>query len=479
MRLRMGRGLTYLLGSGLITAGWLVSPGWGQYDTFPRVTEGTAAGPTIVYTSPAVPPELLPPAGATNSPPLLVPPPTQPEVANPAVSGYRVANHAYGGATSAESRLPASLYGPPPLPEPSESKGEMPWPAGTGEKPSGGLFSAACGTAPGCDWFGGVYGLIMTRDNENDVWLSYDSAFPDYKLLASRHADMDWGGGFETRLGRYFNCGANAWEIVYWGVFPNVREANACDCGLLTGTLRTWLPLDNLVYNPGSGNQPVRNFFDDAERHRLLRSFQFQNVEVNLLSFIWPVQECGWTYQATLGARYFRFDEGLEFASDPVDDEFTGDPREMAYTIDVINHLVGAQLGGRLTYMPTERVRVFADVKLGLFGNHIRHRSSLGGSNGFAVVDNPGGPFNGEIIDIRSTKDDVAMLGELALGGSYQLTRYCSLTGGYRAVALTGVALSTNQIPLDNIWTVDSVREIDSNGSLILHGAFAGVTFNY
>ncbi|GIW96149.1 MAG: hypothetical protein KatS3mg110_4190 [Pirellulaceae bacterium] len=438
------------------------------------VPAGTAPygpGAVVDYQLPAVPPALMP-AGQDPLVPVHTNPNSPPAWQNPAAPVYGAGVRTSMVPNHTEPHSVVSLYGPPPMPAP-ESGESASQPGKHAD-----LVGAWCADGLCSDWFGGVYGLIMTRDNENDVWLSYDSAFPDYKLLASRHADMDWAGGFETRLGRYFNCRQNAWELVYWGLFPNVRQANACDCGLV-GDLRTWIRFDNLVYDPGTGNEPVDDFFNDVERHRLLRSFQFQNVEVNLLHFVWPLQDSCWRYSTALGVRYFRFDEGLQFASDRVDEEFTGDPEEMAYTIDVVNHLVGAQIGGRVTYQPASWFNLFADAKLGLFGNHIRHRSSIGGSNGFAVVNNPGGPFDGEVIDIRSSKDDVAILGELALGGNYQLTRAISLTGGYRAVALTGVALSTNQIPLDNIWTVDSVRNVDSNGSLILHGAFAGVSINY
>ncbi len=438
----------------------------------PQSAPSYGQGAVVDYQIPSVPPTLLP---AGQDYPLPVTPGiTAPAWQNPAAANYGVGMRtAVPSGQTAPVYSTASLYGPPPIVAPESSEpGSAPAAKGT-DQGWGYYADGLCS-----DWFGGVYGLVMTRDNENDVWLSYDSAFPDYKLLASRHADMDWAGGFETRVGRYFHCRQYAWELVYWGLFPDVREANACDCGL-RGNLRTWIRFDNLVYDPRTGNEPVDDFFNNVERHRLLRSFQFQNVELNFLNFVWPIEDSCWRYSTALGVRYFRFDEGFQFASDRVDEEFTGDPEEIAYTIDVVNSLVGAQIGGRVTYQPTSWFNLFADAKIGLYGNHIRHRSSIGGTNGFAVVDNPGGAFDGEVIDVRSSKNDVAFLSEVVLGGNYQLTRTISLTGGYRAVALTGVALSTNQIPLDNIWTVDSVREIDSNGSLILHGAFAGVTFNY
>jgi len=44
---------------------------------------------------------------------------------------------------------------------------------------------------------------------------------------------------------------------------------------------------------------------------------------------------------------------------------------------------------------------------------------------------------------------------------------------------LTGVALSTDQIPVDFISSIDSLRTVNTNGTLIAHGAFAGLEYNY
>ena len=87
-------------------------------------------------------------------------------------------------------------------------------------------------------------------------------------------------------------------------------------------------------------------------------------------------------------------------------------------------------------------------------------------------------------FDVIASKDDVAFLGELRLGGAYTLRHNSGgrpiwrLYGGYRAVALTGVALPTNQIPAD-FSDVVGVANIKSNGSMILHGLQAGVELAY
>ena len=81
-------------------------------------------------------------------------------------------------------------------------------------------------------------------------------------------------------------------------------------------------------------------------------------------------------------------------------------------------------------------------------------------------------------LNRRSRKDDVSFLAELDLGLAYQLTRHWSIYGGYRAVAVTGLALADNQIPF---FLVDypAYADIETNGSLILHGAMFGVLFQF
>jgi hypothetical protein len=116
-------------------------------------------------------------------------------------------------------------------------------------------------------------------------------------------------------------------------------------------------------------------------------------------------------------------------------------------------------------------------VKFGLYGNHITHHSQvLRGDGTYATVNN--GPYEDEEFNIRSTKNDVAFVGEARLGFNYQFSEHWRASAAYRAVALTGVALAPNQIP-DSFGDLGSVADIDSNGSLILHGAQFGLEFLY
>lgn len=318
-------------------------------------------------------------------------------------------------------------------------------------------------------WSAGAGGLIMTRDNENHYLFSYDTADESVQLLNTRDANMEWAGGFETWL-RYVGCGGLGIEAVYWGLYPgNSSSTVTADhaVGNLNG-IQNWISLD---YNGLSGDQYV----DDAQAHRVLRDHDFQNVEVNILSFPGAGSACGsacWNW--LLGVRYFRFNELLQFGSDPTDRYFDGDPDELYYDITTDNNLVGFQLGGSGRYCVTQRLALTSGLKFGLFNNHINSTSAIYGTNGVATINN--GPFTGVPFFSEQEKDDVAFLGEINAGLSYQVGCRWAFYGGYRAVAITGVALPTNQIYPD-LRGINDLESIESNGSLILHGAYMGGQF--
>ena len=66
------------------------------------------------------------------------------------------------------------------------------------------------------------------------------------------------------------------------------------------------------------------------------------------------------------------------------------------------------------------------------------------------------------------------MLGEMDLGFDYRLTSRWNAFAGYRILGASNVALPTNQIYSD-LRGIQDVESIDSNGSLIMHGGYAGL----
>lgn len=326
-------------------------------------------------------------------------------------------------------------------------------------------------------WFATIHGLVMTRDRESEIVLGYDDAAPSLNPLTLHGAAAQYSGGVETHVGRYLsNC--YALEAVYWGFFPSDQYAHLYAADVL-GNIVSPIQFDYLLYDNGTGPAPADSYFDNSQVVRIVRTFQHHNVELNLWRQA-SVKTCRATFSLLAGVRYMELNEGFDFDTDVANNAFGDDlVNELFYDINVENHLVGFQIGGQLDYCLTQRLSLNVGSKVGIGGNHIRHRQSLWGGNGSAVISaaSPLG-YVGSAYSSYTTKDDVAMLAELIVGMDIDLTRCWQLNIGYRAVGLSGVALATGQIPLrfDDLAAVD---RIDSNDSLILHGAFAGLEYNW
>src|SRR5688572_20085342 len=75
-------------------------------------------------------------------------------------------------------------------------------------------------------WYGYAGALIMTRA-DGDHMLMTENINTGERILCSCQGDMGWAGGFETTIGRTFNCGCNGLEFTYWGIYPGQRDFEA------------------------------------------------------------------------------------------------------------------------------------------------------------------------------------------------------------------------------------------------------------
>ncbi len=152
--------------------------------------------------------------------------------------------------------------------------------AGFGQSLFGGL---PCGAKP---YFGGFNALIFRRIDNPDYQLTYNVNAPDGNFLGTRDAAFGTMGGIDGFVGRYFNCGRNAFTLGYWGLFPDDESAMVTTAG--GADLRSRYHFNGLnmpaigIYAPDS----VYNWYDDAVEHRILRTSDYHNVEANLLGFM-------------------------------------------------------------------------------------------------------------------------------------------------------------------------------------------------
>ena len=186
---------------------------------------------------------------------------------------------------------------------------------------------------------------------------------------------------------------------------------------------------------------------------------------------------CGPRYSVTglFGVRYLRVDEDFMFRAD-FENETTPGLGFLSHNIDVDNHLVGAQLGFNGIYRMgcSGRWALHCNTVVGVYNNHTEVWNRMDSPTGNLRFANGGN----ESFDLRYEDDDIAMIGELRAGVSYQYSCNWRLFSGYRATGISGVALAFDQIQPSQI-SPSQVSYVDSDGSIFLHGLQAGVEFTY
>lgn len=369
----------------------------------------------------------------------------------------------YGFQSQQSYTAPAGYYDPTEQPAP-------PAPVAAENKFDEALSSECCETcqqcceAPRSLWFGSAYGLVMTRNKPNRTWFSANSANFDDQLLNGQDVSDDWAGGGGFTVGRAFcgcgnGCSMPALQLSYWGLGPMNDQAT------LTGGFYN-TPLYTSLNPLGIGT--ADDYFDGSPEHRLTRANEVHNIELNLIQY--PVFTTNRTFNVSwlAGIRWFKFRDHLVFSA--VRNGFTyGDPQNTAfYDVNVDNNLLGAQLGAYANLQLTDRLSIYATPKFGIYNNYMTQNQSL------YLLQANGAPG----FDINAKKNDVSFLSEIDLGINYQFSRCVSAYLGYRVVAATGIALSDDQVP-PFLNDYPEMERIESNGSLVVHGAMGGLMFNY
>ena len=377
------------------------------------------------------------------------------------------------------------------VPSPSDSV-VMPSPAASYGKSVMKGGKGCCGGHCGC-WYGGAYSMFLDRDNEREMQITVYNTNERDAILNNLSANMETTEGYQITIGRLLNCGTSAFEATYWEVDPNRQTASVVDPNALgvDPDLLSAFDLSTLNYDDGLGGvSSLDGWVDGAQVHQLSRNWDIRNIELNFLHHTCcgtcgHAGKCGskcgsccnrWEVSMLGGFRHFRFDENFLFQSDEADAVIDGSAEEVRYLIDLENRLYGCQLGCRADYYHGCKWGFHAAGKFGVYGNDIDHWSFIGGERGAAVVG--AGPNAGRAFDIRSNKTEVSFLSELDLGVSYRFSCRWRAHAGYRVVAISGIALTEEQVPV-YFQDIDGVANIDSESSLVLHGGYAGLEFNY
>ena len=410
-------------------------------------------------------------------------------IAIPASHSYGQTNPQWTGSflphtTYMASRTDESIV-IPANPQPGE---DLPTPEGSGvatetyenysfADASHGFCEVGCQSCcAGGSWFGGVYGLIMTREDNFDTILSHDAA-DSATALGTNDAATNWTAGVEVSVGRYIG---SCWgvQFSYWGFGPSCESTTVYDRDTMGGLFGAF-GYGAINYDSGSQTQSARTWYGDpmngnyTQAQRICRDFGVHNFELNFIRN--PHRRCrDIHFELLTGFRYLYLDEGLNFSTAYTADFGINPADELTHSIDVENHLAGFQLGGRVDKYFYGCWGLHLGSKFGLYNNHVRQQQQIYGTNGYATV-----AATGDDFDFGNNENNVAFLGELFTGASYDFLSCCRLTLGYRAVAACGVADAASQFPRDREFDRISATRLDSSDCLLLHGAYAGIEYNW
>lgn len=322
-----------------------------------------------------------------------------------------------------------------------------------------GAYNACC---CGPSWYGSFAALYMQRNRPNPYQVSFDTTNPVGELMLNTSTVNDWQPGFEVRVGKYLGCNS-AVEVSYWTLDNFGDTAYAYDPAGI-GNLNTPFDFRSLNFN---GN-PVTGYFDNAQVHRLSRSDEFHNAEINFVNFPMAGNPCSRMQASWLaGFRYINFRENWQLASALNSPDFGVDPANEAYwNIRTENNLYGFQLGGRGSFAFTQRLSAYAAPRAGVFLNDMTQHSSIVSGDGISAQ------------DISSHRNICSLVAQLDVGLNYQLTPCVGVFGGYRIMAISGIALADQQVPYlqDDQF---GISDIDHNSNLVLSGFMGGVTVTY
>ena len=374
------------------------------------------------------------------------------------------------------------------------------------------------------------------------VRVDHDAATDPYyppanvTVLDTDKTDFDFRSGVELRFGSTFSIGSDcdegcgghgypstcsscaqdnfAWEVAWWGLDEDDQASTYYDRNPLNNVrLYGMVNFAGIDYD----GRPVNDFYgyglpivaptvppmdgDIIVMGQRTRSyFSAQNIEINLIRFAACDSGCGggtncgydscgygaygcepvsnpisFSMCGMCGVRYFRIDDDFYYGSQWAEwgGGTYGTLNWLNYDINVDNSLIGPQVGWNMNYCVASKWNFFCNTSFGVFNNHIESNQRVWGENGTARHIQ-----SGDLMSSETDKDDVSFLGELRLGGSYDVTCNWRAVLAYRAVAITGVANSVDQIPTD-FTNAQYPGMIDSDSSIVVHGLQAGVECKY
>jgi hypothetical protein len=334
--------------------------------------------------------------------------------------------------------------------------------------------SNLCGAGYFCPWYASVSALSLGRSDSRRLWTSYEDGNLPNQIMNSQFP-MDWKWGGEVRLGHRFcwDCVPCAIEGTFWTTQNFTGSQTATVAG---GAVSTTMDVDYITFhNSETGaDEQAANWFFGSQSQTIARRDEFYNFELNLIreQLAWAC-DSPWDIGWSCGVRYFRFQEDLRYSALRANYAATDPVGTALFDDTATNNLIGFQFGFNAAYNVCNGFRLFVTPQVGIYDNIMESVFQAQLADGTKAVSQYYGPYN---PDPRGTKNGISFLTQIDVGAEWQITRNWSARAGYRVVAVTGMALADDQYP-QYMTDIPEMQRVQTSGSLVLHGAFFGLTY--
>lgn len=279
-------------------------------------------------------------------------------------------------------------------------------------------------------------------------------------VLSTDNLDFGYEYGFRAAMAFQFGPGGNI-ELGYMGTF------NFNTAATVNGTDNLYSVMSQFGVNPPGGFDQT----DAAMYHNIQYSSAFNTFEI-MYRRRQQAEDCRIQTSWLAGVRYFELTEDLIHNTARQNQTETD---TMNYLVRTGNALTGFQIGvdGWMTLIPG--MRVGADFKTGIYGNHARQNTTI-------QTTSAGDPLPTILEGVKG--DDAALISEANLMMIYKISHSWTFRAGYSFLYLNGVALATenfnpNAPNFGNVQGFDSIRQpfLNSNGNILYHGATLGLEY--
>ncbi len=295
---------------------------------------------------------------------------------------------------------------------------------------------------------GGVDPRLITTQRYGDHYFQANVDFIDFRRTNMDAVTQQWvdrgpdgnrTGGIRAslRANPFYSCD---FEFAYL----NTRWTG----NISPSSSGLWWGLDDFTppgTRPGTTISPATRFSSNLD------SYEF-NTRWRWVETIRP-----WTGAWIFGVRYVDFEEQ---ASGTVQETVSTIIYEQLLTTS--NELIGFQLGGELFWSVVPRVMIGGDIKGGIYGNYAKRKFTDVPSTGPTTL-----------YPTTSTKH-AAFLGEANLMVNTALSHGMYIRGGY-----TGVYMSSLALAADVLSGTGPNGGVPITGSLLAHGFYGGLEWQY